>query len=315
MSGIGLTGIAGIGLALLLVWAVVVGGRAWSRRGRIRKRMQPLVELLTAEASETVTARVQERRTQGESALLARLNARYPLAGGARTTSIAGVSGLLAFGLLVPTLGFFGMSNLMAFAFASVLGLALGWNVGAGLENAKRDEFSSRFIITLEDFHRMVRFGISASQALGSVTAAAVEPVRSPLRNIVLETEFGVPIGIAMDHEARRVRISELSMLAAVVSTQSRTGGNLSESVNNLATMLRERLDNRSRMKSATAESRITLVILAFVPVAGIGIQAAMQPELVDVLLTQARHLLGIGVGLIIAGLVISWLMIRSAQR
>ena len=131
----------------------------------------------------------------------------------------------------------------------------------------------------------------------------------------MLETEFGVPIGTAMEREAFRIRISELSMLAAVVSTQSSTGGNLSESIANLAATLRERMDNRSRLKAATAESRVTMIILAFVPVAAIGLQAVTQPELVDVLLGGARHLFGIGILLILTGLAISWKMIQSAQR
>ena len=139
--------------------------------------------------------------------------------------------------------------------------------------------------------------------------------MKASLRNVVLDTEFGVPVGAAMDTEARRVRISELAMLAAVVSTQSSTGGNLSESIANLAAMLRERLDNRARLKASTAESRITMIILAFVPFAGIGLQGLLQPELIATLLDDARHLLGMGMALIVAGLAISWMMIRSARR
>ena len=126
---------------------------------------------------------------------------------------------------------------------------------------------------------------------------------------------FGVPIGVAIDNEALRTRISELSMLAAVVSTQSSTGGNLSESVGNLSETLRERLDNRTRMTAATAESRLTMIILALVPVAAIGVQTATQPEVVDMLLGEARDLFGMGLVLILIGLGISWKMIQRAQR
>ena len=118
-----------------------------------------------------------------------------------------------------------------------------------------------------------------------------------------------------MAREARRVRMSELAMLAAIISTQTSTGGNLSEAVGNLAAMLRERLDNRARMKASTAESRVTLIILSIVPFIGVGIQAALQPELVGVLLGEGRHLLGIGLAFIVSGLVISYFMIRGAQR
>ena len=278
--------------------------------------MSPVDDLLTADSTdaEPVPAPVRERKS-GENPVVARLNTRYPLAGGIRAITIAGLSGTFAFVALVPTMTFFGLSAALAFFTGALVGVALGWNVGSVLEDARRIEFSDRFLIVLEDFHRMVRYGIAANQALNSIAEAAEQPVKTSLRNIVLEMDFGVPIGPAMDREARRVRISELSMLAAVISTQSSTGGSLSESIANLAATLRERLDNRSRMKASTAESRITMIILAFVPFAGIGLQALLQPELVDVLLGEARNMLGIGIALIVAGLVISWLMIRSAQR
>ena len=316
MSGAATIGLAGAGLAFLMAWFAMTGMRALRRRAKIRRRLSPVDGVLATDTTEaaSVPVRIRERKSS-ENPVIARLNARYPLAGGVRTTVFAGIAGMLAFLALVPATSFFGMSAALSFGSAVLVGGSLGWNVGTVLEDARRNEFSDRFLIVLEDFHRMVRYGIAANQALNSITAAAEEPVKTSLRNIVLEMEFGVPIGTAVDREARRVRISELSMLAAVVTTQSSTGGNLSESIANLAATLRERLDNRSRMKASTAESRITMIILAFVPFAGIGLQIFMQPELIDVLLGEARSLLGLGITLIIAGLVISWMMIRSAQR
>ena len=316
MSGAATIGLAGAGLAFLTAWFAMTGMRALRRRAKIRRRLSPVDGVLATDTTEaaSVPVRIRERKTS-ENPVIARLNARYPLAGGVRTTVFAGIAGMLAFLALVPATSFFGMSAALSFGSAALVGGSLGWNVGTVLEDARRNGFSDRFLIVLEDFHRMVRYGIAANQALNSITAAAEEPVKTSLRNIVLEMEFGVPIGTAVDREARRVRISELSMLAAVVTTQSSTGGNLSESIANLAATLRERLDNRSRMKASTAESRITMIILAFVPFAGIGLQIFMQPELIDVLLGEARSLLGLGITLIIAGLVISWMMIRSAQR
>ena len=311
-----LIGLAGAGLAFVMAWAAIVGTQAYRRNARIRRRLRPMAGVLATEATEQLAPqREREHKTTGGGALVARLDARYPLSGGVRSTVMAVAAGLLTFAGLVPTTSFFGVPVVLAFVIAIVAGVGLGWNVGKVLEDAKRSEFSDRFLIALDDFHRMVRYGMASNRALNSITAAAAEPVKTSLRNIVLDVEFGVPVGTAMEREALRVRISELAMLAAVVSTQSTTGGNLSESVGNLAATLRERLDNRSRMKAATAESRITMIILAFVPAAGIGLQAMMQPELVDLLMGEARGMLGIGIALIVAGLLIAWQMIRSAQR
>ena len=83
----------------------------------------------------------------------------------------------------------------------------------------------------------------------------------------------------------------------------------------NLTDMLRERNDNRARTKAATSESKISLLILCFVPFAAVGIQSQLQPDMVETLLGSGRHLLGIGVGLIVIGLVVAWLLVRSAGR
>jgi len=250
-----------------------------------------------------------------ENPLLAWLNGRFPLAGGLRVTLIVFFAAVAGFAAITPILAFVGVAPVLAVPVGAAVAAGLGLNVGSAMENGKRNEFNDRFLLAMEDFQRMVRFGIPAMQGLKSVGDAAEEPLKSSLRKILLETDFGVPLDQAMAREARRVRMSELAMLAAIISTQTSTGGNLSEAVGNLAAMLRERLDNRARMKASTAESRVTLIILSIVPFIGVGIQAALQPDLVGVLLGEGRHLLGIGLAFIVSGLVISYFMIRGAQR
>lgn len=306
-------------IAAVLVGLVTIGASALGAlrtRSRVRRRMGLFTDMLQVEEAGTVAVpEAQEGVSEPKSALVAILERRYPLSGGVRTAAIATGAAVVACATLVPLLSFFGLSGPLATLLALAIGGAFGWSVGLMLETAKRNAFNDRFLPAIEDFQRMVYFGIATGQAFSSVTAAAEEPLAASLRNIQLQAEFGVPLAAAMEREARRVRVSELAMLSAIMGTQARTGGNLSEAVANLADMLRERLDNRARIKASTAESRITLIILSAVPVLAVSIQAALQPALVDVLLGEARHLLGMGAGLIVAGLVVSWLMIRSAQR
>ncbi|MDE0348398.1 MAG: type II secretion system F family protein [Gammaproteobacteria bacterium] len=310
--------------SLIVIVAVLVGlvaigafgAGALRTRSRVRRRMGLFADMLQVEeAGAAAVPEAQEGVGAPRSPLVATLERRYPLSGGVRTTVIGVGAAVVAGAALVPLLSFFGLSGPLAVLLALAIGAAFGWSVGLMLETAKRNAFNDRFLPAIEDFQRMVYFGIATGQAFSSITAAAEEPLAGSLRNIQLQVEFGVPLAAAMEREARRVRVSELAMLSAIMGTQARTGGNLSEAVANLAEMLRERLDNRARIKASTAESRVTLIILSAVPVLAVAIQAALQPALVDVLLGEARHLLGMGAGLIVSGLVVSWLMIRSAQR
>ena len=315
MTGEYLFGLLGVVAALGFGFVAVAASDALRARTRIKRRMQPFTELLGIEEPGRQVAAAPVEVGDDENRALAWLNGRFPLAGGVRVTVIVILSAVAGFAAAAPLLVFVGLTPVLAVPAAVAVAVGLGLNVGSAMENGKRNEFNDRFLLAMEDFQRMVRFGIPAMQGLKSVSEAAEEPLKASLRKILLETDFGVPLDQAMAREARRVRMSELAMLAAIISTQTSTGGNLSEAVGNLATMLRERLDNRSKMKASTAESRVTLVILSIVPFLGVGLQAAMQPELFGVLLGEGRHLLGIGLAFIVAGLAISYFMIRGAQR
>ena len=315
MTGEYLFGLLGVVAALGFGFVAVTASDALRARTRIKRRMQPFTELLGIEEPGRQVAAAPVEVGDDENRALAWLNGRFPLAGGVRVTVIVILSAVAGFAATAPLLVFVGLTPVLAVPAAVAVAVGLGLNVGSAMENGKRNEFNDRFLLAMEDFQRMVRFGIPAMQGLKSVSEAADEPLKASLRKILLETDFGVPLDQAMAREARRVRMSELAMLAAIISTQTSTGGNLSEAVGNLATMLRERLDNRSKMKASTAESRVTLVILSIVPFLGVGLQAAMQPELFGVLLGEGRHLLGIGLAFIVAGLAISYFMIRGAQR
>jgi len=298
-----------VGLGIL----VVAANDSLRQRARIRRRIEPVAEVLDP-GEQAVTVPVREEVAE-VAPLVAALDGRYPLAGGKRTALVAGGSGVVAALGLVPALLFFGVPVALAVPLGLLLAFGLGWNVGTLLEQRKRLLFSDRLLVAVEDFQRMVRFGIATSQAFRSVAASAEEPLRRSLQRVASDADFGVPLGTALGREAHRVRISEMAMLAAIMTTQSRTGGGLSESVGNLAEMLRERTDNRAKVKAATSESKISLVILTGIPFAAIGIQAAMQPAIIDTLLNDARHLLGIGVGLIVAGLTVAWFLVRGAER
>ena len=302
-------------LAVFAAIVAVVVGDALRTRSRVARRVRPLGELFAGEEQDVPAQRPATEAAGSENALVAWLKQRFPLAGGARVGAVVAGTMLLVVLLLVPFLVFVGMGTWLALAFAFTVAAVLGWNVGKLMEDTKRTAFSDRLLLAMDDFQRMVRFGIPTLQALNSVTDAAEAPLKPVLRNAMLEAALGVPLERAMAREARRVRMGELAMLAAILSTQASTGGNLSEAVGNLAEMLRERKDNRTKLKASTAESRLTLVILGIVPCLCICMQAPAQPELLSTLMNEGRHLLGIGLGLIFSGFAISYLMMRSAQR
>ena len=313
MTALELAFVAAAGLLAAVVALVVVD--ALSVRAKVDRRLRPLSGMSTIDEAEPLAQKSLAQNAQEENALVQWLSVRFPLSGGVRTGVVAVVVAVVVTTLVGPFLMFVGLGPMLAMTCALIAGVSLGWNVGKAREDGERTSFNDRFLLAMEDFQRMVRFGIPTMQALNSVADATDAPLKPVLRNVLLDAGLGVPLERAMAREAHRIGMGELAMLAAILSTQADTGGNLSEAVGNLAEMLRERRDNRTKMKAATAESRVTLIILCVVPILGIGLQATVQPELVTVLVNEGRHLLGIGLAFIFGGLAISWLMIRSAGR
>ena len=315
MSGDWLTWAFVAAIAVFAAVGAVTIADVLRTRSRVTRRVRPLGEMFANEERDAPAQRPATDAITQENPFVAWLKGRFPLAGGVRVGVFVALTTLLVALLVAPFLAFVGLSTGLAVVVAVAAAVLLGWNVGKLLEDNKRTEFNDRLLLAMDDFQRMVRFGIPTLQALNSVTDAAETPLKEVLRNVMLEAALGVPLERAMAREAHRVRMGELAMLAAILSTQASTGGNLSEAVGNLAEMLRERKDNRTKMKSSTAESRLTLVILGIVPFLGIGMQVPTQPELLETLLNEGRHLLGIGLGLIFTGFAVSYLMLRSAQR
>ena len=307
-----------------LLVAAVLAASAWivpalTRRVRdrmlLRRRMASIVGVMETVREEEVVVRAAAQADVAADNPVSRwLDARYPLSGGIRTGLIAAGVGVTVAVVLFPALLFVGANGVLGLVGAVAACAAAVWTVGNVRETKVRQRYRARFLVSLEDFARMVRFGIGPSQALGSVASSALEPVRSSLRQVTVEMEFGVPMAVALGQEGRRVRVSELAMLAAIVSTQTRTGGGLAESVGNVAEMLRERLDLQARSLAETAESKISLVILSLVPFAALALMATSQGDAVSRLLGESRHLLGIGVGMIVAGIFVAWLIVRSAR-
>ena len=305
----------GVGVVLVIAFGglAVVVNEVLRSRARIRRRIGAFGELL--ESGEVSTA-MPVRDTVAESKpMLASLERRFPLAGGKRALGASVIGAIVVACALVPGLVFVGLPLVLSALVGLLVAGVVGWNLGSALEFRRRLEFIDRLLVVVEDFQRMVRFGMATGQAFKSVADAAQDPVRGVLRRVAVEADLGVPLGVALGREAHRIGISEMAMLAAIMSTQSRTGGGLAESVGNLAEMLRERIDNRARMKASTSESKISLVVLCLVPGAAIGIQAVSQPQLFATLMNEARYLLGIGFGLILLGLTVAWFMVRNVER
>ena len=101
------------------------------------------------------------------------------------------------------------------------------------------------------------------------------------------------------------MRLGEFTLFAAVLRLQRQAGGGISTAFRNLAETLRERRRTALKAHASTAQTRLTLVVLAAMPIVVLVAQKFTAPQSIEILFgtEQGATLLRWGVGLIVAGI------------
>lgn len=180
------------------------------------------------------------------------------------------------------------------------------WAVLAIWDSRRRSEFVKRFPEVVDHVVRLTRAGLPALEAISVVSEEAQEPIAGVLKQVSDDLSSGLDPEVVLPEVAARVRIPEFTLFAAAVALQRSTGGGISAALGHLSATLRARLELEMKAHSATAQTRVTLVVLSLVPVAVVGVQSMINPQAMDVLFETegGAKLLRWGIGLIVAGLV-----------
>ena len=113
---------------------------------------------------------------------------------------------------------------------------------------------------------RVVRAGQTTSQAILAVTEEFAEPVKGEFLTCYQQQNMGLPAEAALRDMARRTGLLEVRMFVVAMIVQWQTGGNLSEALDDLAQVIRDRFRIRSLVRVITAEGRFQAGVLLVLP-------------------------------------------------
>ena len=128
----------------------------------------------------------------------------------------------------------------------------------------------AKFVAQLPDaldiIVRSMNSGHPLTTAIALVGREMPDPIGSEFGILSDQLTFGSELDDAMLRMVDRVGADELNLLAVTVSVQRSTGGNLSEILENLSGMIRDRAMLRNKIRAISAEGRITAIIMAAFP-------------------------------------------------
>jgi tight adherence protein B len=126
--------------------------------------------------------------------------------------------------------------------------------------------FEEQFPEAIDLIARALRAGHALTTGLGMVADEIPAPVGEEFRRLYDEQNFGMSLPEAMRAMAQRVPVLDARFFVTAVLTQREAGGNLSEVLDNLASVMRQRFKVKRQIRVASAHGRLSAWILSLMP-------------------------------------------------
>jgi tight adherence protein B len=183
-----------------------------------------------------------------------------------------GVSTVLLMAAGCALAGGFALGALMhaswAFAPGAIAGFSVPFIVLARTRSRRLRRFEEQFPEALDLLSRAIRAGHAFTTAMGMVADDATDPIGGEFRKTFDEQNFGLPLKDALANLAERVPLIDVRFFVTAVLIQRETGGNLSEILDNLSHVVRERFKILRQVRVYTAHGRLTGYVLMGLPAA-----------------------------------------------
>jgi tight adherence protein B len=209
---------------------------------------------------------------------------------------------------LIGSLSWLVMLALWVFASRNVFGWA---------EGRRKTALLRQFPDALAMIVRSVRVGIPVMEAMRAVAREMPDPTGPEFIRLVDQISIGVALDDAVMEMANRCSLAEYRFFATALSLQNQTGGTLSETLENLADVIRKRVALAAKGKALAAEARTSAMVLAAMPIVTGGGLWALNPGYVGLLFKDSagRTLFGAAVVSLCTGIGIIRMIIRKSLQ
>ena len=145
--------------------------------------------------------------------------------------------------------------------------------------------FEEQFPEAIDLIARALRAGHALPTALQMASEEVPDPVGAEFRMLFEQQNYGLSMTEALRAFGERVPLLDARFFVTAVQTQREMGGNLSEVLDKLASVIRERFKVKRQVRSVSAHGRITGLVLGALPPVVAGILFILWPEHIRLLI------------------------------
>ncbi len=178
------------------------------------------------------------------------------------------------------------------------------------MKKKRLQKFNDQLEDALLSMSSALKAGFSINQAIENVASENRYPVSFEFTLLIHELRLGVPFETALQKMSDRLESQDFQLIAIAIITARQTGGELTHILEELASVIRERIRIMHKIHALTAQGRIQAWLIAAVPFLLLFAMTHIAPDLMD---SFFNSIFGVSVliGVIIM-VVIGFLLIRK---
>jgi tight adherence protein B len=171
--------------------------------------------------------------------------------------------------------------------------------------SVRQSSLSNQLPEALDFLSRVLKAGHSLSTGLQMMSEEIPKPLGQEFRRAYDQHSLGMSMEDSLKDMSVRIESTDFAFFVTATLIQRQTGGDLSEVLNNISGMIRQRIRLAQNVKAKTAEGRFTGYLLSAFPAVMFVIASILNPEYTSVLwkTTTGMALLTVAFVLMLSGL------------
>lgn len=145
--------------------------------------------------------------------------------------------------------------------------------------------FAAQLPYALDLIKSSIEAGHSLLRGFQVVVAEFSDPIGAEFRSVIEQSRLGLPLPRALEEMLERVPIEDLRLLVVAVRVQSEVGSSLAQIIGRLSEIVRTRQRIQQQIRALTAQSRMSGMVVGFLPIVMLGAFSIIQPAYVHTLL------------------------------
>ena len=151
----------------------------------------------------------------------------------------------------------------------------------------------NQFADALDVIVRGVKTGLPLNECVRIIAKESPEPLRKEFLTFADNLSMGSGLDRALAQLYKRMPLQEVNFFAIVLMIQSKAGGNLSEALGNLSSVIRSRKMMREKVKALSSEAKASGFIIGSLPFAvGLMVFMTTPDYIMELFLTETGHVI-----------------------